>query len=211
MALEISFIRPIVDPRATARIEKLRERLKGLPPGTNMPELSTLDGFAEWLNHPVTLEILARVENKREKLRDELETMKPCPSCRKDGEHVDKEHRAWTAGFADALDAVAISIMSSQSPTCEHASAPAPAPAGGATEDAANAAAQARLSLGDAGELAWWRSQFGTRFPEGELPKPGTALVGRRFHMVDESDPLGAEFGCRHVKSMATDDVGTDE
>ena len=37
----------------------------------------------------------------------------------------------------------------------------------------------------DAGELHWWRSQFSTRFYPGALPKPGTALTGRRYALVE--------------------------
>lgn len=38
---------------------------------------------------------------------------------------------------------------------------------------------------GASSELAWWRSAFATRFPPGDLPKPGTALIARRFRLVD--------------------------
>jgi hypothetical protein len=46
----------------------------------------------------------------------------------------------------------------------------------------------------DAKELAWWRTQFATRFPDGELPKPFTALIGKRYHLTEGEHDPGASF-----------------
>lgn len=37
----------------------------------------------------------------------------------------------------------------------------------------------------DVKELHWWRQNFATRFAPGSLPRPGTALVGRRLVLLE--------------------------
>lgn len=68
----------------------------------------------------------------------------------------------------------------------------------------------------DRAELDWWRNQFAPRFPEGQLPKPGTALIGRRFDlrevkpepaMVRVKGPTfscGIDFGLDQSKTILT-------
>ena len=65
----------------------------------------------------------------------------------------------------------------------------------------AREAATSVMSAADVAELRWWRSQFATRFPQGQLPKPGTALLGRRFQLSEgtpsprPSFHLGVDLG----------------
>jgi hypothetical protein len=41
----------------------------------------------------------------------------------------------------------------------------------------------------DEHELFWWRAVFSCRFPSGNLPPVGTALLGSRFRlMVEDMD-----------------------
>lgn len=61
------------------------------------------------------------------------------------------------------------------------------------------------MSREDAAELDWWRTQFATRFPTGQLPKPGTALMGRRFQLSEGTPSPGPSF---HV---GVDLGGTDQ
>ena len=46
----------------------------------------------------------------------------------------------------------------------------------------------------DESELSWWRTQFATRFPAGQLPKPGTPLVGKRYHLSEGEFEPGTSF-----------------
>jgi hypothetical protein len=123
MATELIMRMPL-DPRSADRIKGFKESIKDIPlnssGGRDLPGLSTLPEFEGWLNSPVTLQLLARVENKREELRDSLDKMQPCASCKKDGDGVDKEYRSWLAGAAEFLDAIARTILSGQQPACEH-------------------------------------------------------------------------------------------
>lgn len=57
-------------------------------------------------------------------------------------------------------------------------------------EPAGTVPAAELAQLRDARELVWWRTQFSTRFPAGELPAPGTSLMGKRYHLSEgEHDP----------------------
>lgn len=111
-------IRPLVHPQAAERIRKIRELT--VSTGGSLGPLSSFDGFDEWLENPITLSLLARIESHREAKRDEVDAMKPCPSCKKERDDIDKDHRSYTAGVADALDSVAITILAGQNPQCEH-------------------------------------------------------------------------------------------
>jgi hypothetical protein len=39
----------------------------------------------------------------------------------------------------------------------------------------------------DERELAWWRTEFSSRFGPGGLPRVGTCQLGRRFKLVVET------------------------
>ena len=109
-----------MDPASRARIDEFRKRTKALPKTENLPELSTMDGFADWLNSPITRELLVRIESKCEDYRADADKMRPCASCKKDDPEVDKEYRGWLAGAADLLHAVAQVILAGQTPRCGH-------------------------------------------------------------------------------------------
>ena len=40
------------------------------------------------------------------------------------------------------------------------------------------------MTEADMRELEWWRHEFATRFAAANLPRPGTALYGRRLKIV---------------------------
>lgn len=46
----------------------------------------------------------------------------------------------------------------------------------------------------DKRELDWWRRVFSTRFTQFGLPRPGSALYGRRFKIMERVDGSDGEW-----------------
>jgi hypothetical protein len=81
------------------QIVKRFTEINAMPVGSDLPAFRDMPGFAEWLAHPVTVELLARAASKADAARVALAKYDPDPSAQ-------PTRRGWVKGCHDALASV---------------------------------------------------------------------------------------------------------
>lgn len=67
------------------------------------------------------------------------------------------------------------------------------------------------MSPADEKELNWWRKVFACRFRADNLPRPGDALYGHRFHLTYEDHDDGLVPYIRRRTPPSVTFPGTDQ